>query len=329
MRDLQFTVLVSYLDQVDAVRDTVGAIIEALAPFPKSEVLLVDNGSTDGSHAILDELAGRHPKFRWVLEERRGVYYARRRGLLDARSELCIFIDDDAVPTDAFFEEILEVWTSDPKIGVVGGRVELDPSVQVPTWVPQRLLSQFAVWEGGRQTGVEDAIFPILPTGVALAVRRGRCTELWCGDRRAQNYPLGRRKADPGRGVAGSDLGGEESDLCLVFMRSGYRVLFAHDARARLRVPVERLRPGWFIGRFGSEGRTRIRLLRLAGLNPMGRFGRHIIWAWPLLALVLPIAMVIAPKQALVVRAYLAKSWHAFGEWAFGPRYQPFPYRAD
>jgi hypothetical protein len=192
--------------------------------------------------------------------------------------------------------------------------------------VPRRLLSEFAVWDGVRQSGVEDAVFPRLPTGVALAIRRGPCTDLWCAEARARDYPLGRRKADPARGVPASDLGGDESDLVLIFMRAGQRVLFAHDARTRLRVPIERLEPGWFVRRYGSEGRTRIRLLRLAGLSPLGRHGRRLILAWPLLLAALPAALILAPRESLVVRAYLAKSWSAFSEWLLGPRLAAFPY---
>ena len=44
--------------------------------------------------------------------------------------------------------------------------------------MPPRLLSEFAVWEHGAQTGVEDAVFPRLPTGVALAVRRAILSSL-------------------------------------------------------------------------------------------------------------------------------------------------------
>ena len=72
-------------------------VIEALEgqyfPAGEYELLLVDNGSTDDSVAIMH----RYPRVRLLHEPRRGSYAARNRAALEARGDILAFIDADRV----------------------------------------------------------------------------------------------------------------------------------------------------------------------------------------------------------------------------------------
>lgn len=60
------------------------------------ELIVVDDGSTDGSRAILDGLASKYPGRMTVLHQRnRGPYPARNYGLEHARGPLVAFLDAD------------------------------------------------------------------------------------------------------------------------------------------------------------------------------------------------------------------------------------------
>lgn len=59
------------------------------------EVILVDDGSTDGSGAICDEYAGRYGSFSVVHIPNGGVSNARNTGLSRARGDYVLFIDPD------------------------------------------------------------------------------------------------------------------------------------------------------------------------------------------------------------------------------------------
>ena len=59
------------------------------------EAICVDDGSTDGSGAILDEYAARDDRFRVVRQENRGTYVARKNGVLSASGAWCFFLDPD------------------------------------------------------------------------------------------------------------------------------------------------------------------------------------------------------------------------------------------
>ena len=66
------------------------------------EILLVDDGSTDGSGGVCDELAVRFQEVRVVHQDNAGASAARNRGIREAAGELLVFIDaDDSIDSQA------------------------------------------------------------------------------------------------------------------------------------------------------------------------------------------------------------------------------------
>ena len=71
------------------------------------EVVCVDDGSTDGSGAVLDAYAAKDSRVRVVHRENRGVGPTRNEGLAMARGEFVIFMDpDDYYPDSLVFEKL-------------------------------------------------------------------------------------------------------------------------------------------------------------------------------------------------------------------------------
>lgn len=67
------------------------------------EILLVDDGSTDGSGRICDDYAGKDNRVRVIHKENGGLSDARNRGIEEALAEYIGFIDgDDYVDEDMF-----------------------------------------------------------------------------------------------------------------------------------------------------------------------------------------------------------------------------------
>jgi glycosyltransferase involved in cell wall biosynthesis len=92
------------------------------------ELIVVDNGSSDDTKAVLAEVArhGRLP-LRAVSENSPGISRAKNRGLAHARGRIVFFTDDDCYPARDILAAWMEIF-ADPTIGYAGGRIELfDP----------------------------------------------------------------------------------------------------------------------------------------------------------------------------------------------------------
>jgi CDP-glycerol glycerophosphotransferase len=70
--------------------------------FTDFEVVLVDDGSPDGSRRVADEYAARDPRLRVVERENGGLGAARNTGIREARGQYLSFVDsDDVLPLHA------------------------------------------------------------------------------------------------------------------------------------------------------------------------------------------------------------------------------------
>ena len=63
--------------------------------FTDLEVVMVDDGSTDGSGELADSLARRDARIRVVHQANGGLSAARNKGLAEARGEYVVFLDSD------------------------------------------------------------------------------------------------------------------------------------------------------------------------------------------------------------------------------------------
>jgi glycosyltransferase involved in cell wall biosynthesis len=94
------------------------------------ELVVVDNNSTDRTGAVLAEFAesSSHP-VQLINNQGRGVAGAKNAGWRATRSPIVVCIDDDCYPEKDYLDSIFESFTTDPKLGFVGGRILLhDPT---------------------------------------------------------------------------------------------------------------------------------------------------------------------------------------------------------
>lgn len=117
------------------------AIGRARAPAPL-EVIVIDNGSRDGTAAFLAEYAGR-ASFPLVAlsEPRPGKSRALNTGLARVTGDLIAFIDDDVYLTPDYFEQLQQIFDREG-VDYCGGRILLHDPTDLPMTVRTTTTTQ-------------------------------------------------------------------------------------------------------------------------------------------------------------------------------------------
>jgi glycosyltransferase involved in cell wall biosynthesis len=116
---MDISVIVPFHNSEPWLETCIRALVSQTYPKGRCEYLFVDNGSTDGSVAIVR----RHSAIRLLSETKRGSYAARNRGLQEAGGEIIAFTDSDCAPRSDWLEQIARSMR-DPGVQIVLGRRE-------------------------------------------------------------------------------------------------------------------------------------------------------------------------------------------------------------
>ena len=93
--------------------------------FGDFEVVVIDDGSTDGSAAILAAAAGRDARYRVVTQTNCGLVASLNRGLAEARALLVARIDADDVAEPERFAKQVAFLATRPEVAAVGSAIRI------------------------------------------------------------------------------------------------------------------------------------------------------------------------------------------------------------
>ena len=95
----------------------------ATSPFGDAEVLIVDDGSRDGTAALVEDFAHIYPTVRLVRNPgNRGKGYAVRNGMLEAQGEWVLFTDADLSAPIEEVEKLIAAVREQNAMGAIGSR---------------------------------------------------------------------------------------------------------------------------------------------------------------------------------------------------------------
>ncbi|WP_296976335.1 glycosyltransferase family 2 protein [Thermobacillus sp. ZCTH02-B1] len=110
------SIIIPTLNQLEYLRMCVDSIFRHT--FVPYEIIVVDNGSTDGTAAYLESLRGR-VRYR-LLDRNHGFAGAVNRGLMMAKGRTIVLLNNDTVVTPRWLDNLLACLYSHERIGLVG-----------------------------------------------------------------------------------------------------------------------------------------------------------------------------------------------------------------
>ena len=231
------TVALCTRDRAPVLAQALDDLRAELASAPGVEVLVVDNGSTDATPAVVAGRAG-WPALRSVVEPTPGLSHARNRALAESAADWVVFLDDDAFVRPGWRDALLEA-TARPGVALVGGPIEPRFGGPVPAWFDPAMSRRTFGAEGP----LPDAAARLGFSGGNLAVRRD-ALEVVGG-------------FDPALGMAAGALGlGEETEMAgRLFDRFGNATWHAPGMAVEHLEPAAKQTPRYVARRAFLNGR--------------------------------------------------------------------------
>jgi peptidoglycan-N-acetylglucosamine deacetylase len=221
------TVLIPAYNEEAAIVNTVQSALAC--DYPKLEILVVNDGSTDRTAELVNANFSREPRVRLISQPNHGKPSALNHGLAEASGEIIISIDGDTIVDPEAIPRLVRHF-ADPKVGAVAGNVKVMNR--------NRWLTRWQALEYITSQNLEKRAFDLL-----------NCIPVVPGAVGAWRTELLRAN----HGFSG-DTVAEDTDLTLTIRRNGWKILYDEDAIGRTEVPetVEALIRQRFRWTFGT-----------------------------------------------------------------------------
>ena len=268
-----------------AVRSLVGG------NYPTLEVIVVDDGSTDGTSAVVEALAADDPRVRLIHQPNGGKSAALNTGIAAARHDVIVMVDGDTVFEPDTIRYLVAA-LADPGVGAVAGNTKVGNR--------KGLLGRWQHIEYVMGCNLDRRMYEALDCIMVVPGAIGAF----------------RREALEQVGGVSTDTLAEDTDLTMAVNRAGWRVAYEARARAWTEVPTTlrqlwRQRYRWAYGTLQAIWKHRGAMRERRALGLIGL--PSIIFAQVALPLLAPAFDIFALYGVLFVNPgrYLA-FWAAF-----------------
>jgi len=228
------------------------------------ELLVVDNASSPPVSLENQAPTGA----RVVVETTAGLTAARLRGFKETTAEFIVMVDDDNVLSPAYLEQVLALFSANPRIGALGGRSLPEFAHEPESWKREffgllalRDLGEKAITSSHPQTtGAPSPDYPgCAPIGAGMALRRS-ALQPWIEATQTSSAITDRR---------GNELtSGGDNDIVFSILAGGWEVGYFPVLSLTHLIPDSRLTPA-YLGRLNRGIRKSwMQVLRRHGANP-------------------------------------------------------------
>src|SRR5690606_34465432 len=108
--------LVSVVIPVFNQRGMIEIVIDAIyqSTYKNLEVVVVNDGSQDGTKEVLDKLAHKYPQLKVIHKKNEGKRKAVATGFFNSKGRYVVLIDSDSVVDKHAITEFMKAFKSDP-----------------------------------------------------------------------------------------------------------------------------------------------------------------------------------------------------------------------
>ncbi|MEU0893286.1 bifunctional polysaccharide deacetylase/glycosyltransferase family 2 protein [Streptomyces massasporeus] len=262
------TVIVPAYNEKECIANTLDSLARSTHPI---EIIVVDDGSTDGTSEIAREaaLALGLTNVRVVRQENAGKPAALNNGVRSARHDIVVMMDGDTVFEPDTVRQLVQPF-ADPEVGAVAGNAKVgNRTTVIGAWQHIEYVMGFNL---DRRMYDLLRCMPTIPGAIGAF----------------------RREAVLQAGGMSEDTLAEDTDITIAMHRDGWRVVYQEHARAWTEAPgsLKQLwsqRYRWSYGTMQALWKHRESLI---DKGPSGRFGRV---GMPLVVLFQIVTPVFAP----------------------------------
>jgi glycosyltransferase involved in cell wall biosynthesis len=259
---MHFSIIIPTVNRCDLLRDVLQSLSEIEHEPSDHEIIVVDNSSTDGTRMLVEQAAASCPTrdIRHFHEPVPGLLSGRHRGALEAKGDICVFLDDDVRVGRDWLMALKDAF-GDPDTTLVGGPSSPLFDTHPPDWLANfyeendqgRYCGWLSLFDGGLRNKEID---PCYVWGLNFAIRRKVLVDV--GGFHPDYVPkcLQRYQGDG------------ETGLSLKLKMAGLKALYHPSASVQHVIPASRLTVEYFEQRAFYQGVadsfTRIRTERRA-----------------------------------------------------------------
>jgi len=204
------------------------SLVEQTCDKSMYEIVFINNNSNDNTEEICKNFQAKNKtcNFYYFLETKQGLSHARNRGIKEAKSDILIFIDDDAIASNTHIEEVSHFFNQNQNIVAGGGKILPKLESKKPIWMSKFLMPIMSVIDlGNNIKKFPSGKFPI---GANMFFRKKIFDRIGLF-----NTKLGRTGTNM--------LGGEEKDIFNKIKDSGGLIYYLPKPWIYHIIPDERL----------------------------------------------------------------------------------------
>jgi glycosyltransferase involved in cell wall biosynthesis len=153
---MKISLIIPTVNRSNCLKYSLPTFINQSLDTSSYEIIVIDNNSEDDTRNVVPAIM-KNCKCNWkyCIEKNQGLHYARNRGILEAKSEIVVFGDDDILASENWLKCILDEYSTNENAGIVGGKIlpqwEEEPPKWVYDWGNEKTHTVFAYLDNGDQ----------------------------------------------------------------------------------------------------------------------------------------------------------------------------------